>query len=114
MTLSSRPLLLAEPTYLVVAPDPFAHSLLSIWEGTFLPTKTLPTLKTQLKSYLPTNSLVIQQEVFSLLPSLMPKLIKSLIKYSYLIVPGTRDFILQAFVAYNRVLCHRFFRIKGK
>ena len=67
MTLSSRPLLLAEPTYLVVAPDPFAHSLLSIWEGTFLPTKNLPTLKTQLKSYLPMNSLVITTR--SLLPA---------------------------------------------
>ena len=44
----------------------------------------------------------------------MPKLIKSLIEYSYLIVPGTRDFILQACVAYNRVLRHRFFWIKGK
>lgn len=67
MTLSSRPLLLAKPMYLVVTPDPFAHSLLSIWEGTFLPTKTLPTLKTQLKSHLPVNSLVTTTR--SLLPA---------------------------------------------
>ena len=55
-----------------------------------------------------------QQEVFSPPPSLMPKLIKFLIKYSYLIVPGTRDLILQAFVAHDGGSLRWFFWIKGK